>query len=339
MDGNNPNWWPDNRGVALLLAVTVISLLVAVTVQFSRDMHHELVGSANLLESRRLGTMAKSGYNISTALLQLDGSENSYDSPHDSWAKLASTNLSEFYGQGKLILQISDLAGKLQINSFVDSNGKSDSQSARASQDIFRRLVQQLSGDELSGDEIDLIVNAIIDWVDADDNETKNIDETESTFYQRLDPPYSCRNGDMEFIEELLLVRGITTDLYYGNEEYAGLKDLLTVHGKDGKININTAPLQIIRAMNSAITIELAEDMIAYRNDEENKTSLEQPNWYQNVLPSDIDLQGSPVTTVSSYFAISATARQNEMEKNLSAVVFRNSKDGNNIAMISRKME
>lgn len=67
-------------------------------------------------------------------------------------------------------------------------------------------------------------------------------DEEEDAYYEALEPPYKCRHDRFTAIEELKLVRGVTEDLY------EGIKDYITVFG-DGKININTAPKEVLNAI------------------------------------------------------------------------------------------
>ena len=327
----------NNRGVALLLAVTVVSLLVAVTVQFNRDMRHELTSSANLLASSRLLAMVKSGYNFGVAVLELDGAENDYDSYHDAWARLQGDNMPSLYGSGRVDVAVTDLSGRLQVNSLVDVRaGQQQDGNAQKNRDILRRLLLYDSIGERSEEEAELIISAIVDWIDADDKES-GIEETESSFYQNLEPAYTCRNGPLEFIEELLLIRGITSDLYYGTEASAGLRDVLTVHGDDGKININTAPPAIIRAMSPALNEELIEELLFFRQEEDNKDLLQSPDWYANILPGDIVFDGDTIGTSSRYFQVVSAAEYSGIEKSLRAVVRR--EQGKQPEMISRKVE
>ncbi len=325
----------NNNGVALLLAVTVISLLIALTVQFSKDMRQELIGSANYLAASKLGTMVKSGYNIGAALLQVDGGVNEIDSYHDGWAKVASDGLANLYGTGSLSINITDLGGRIQLNSLIDEQGKAGDAVSKQTRTLLKNLFLTGRLGDYGDEEIELILDSITDWIDADDDEI-GIDETESSFYQSLQPSYRCKNGPIEFIEELLLIRGITTDLYYGNAEFAGLKDLVTAHGNDGKVNINTAPSLVLQALSTEMNEELAADLIEFRGDEENEEQLG-GNWYTTILPGDVNLPGAAIALSSNYFQITATAERNDMEKNLYAVVQRQA--GNAIALVSRKVE
>ena len=60
------------------------------------------------------------------------------------------------------------------------------------------------------------IADAILDWIDEDDNPREY--GAEFDFYSGLDPPYSPKNGPLETVEELLLVRGVTPDLLFGRD-------------------------------------------------------------------------------------------------------------------------
>ncbi len=317
----------NNRGVALLLAVTVISLLVAVTVQFSKDMRQELMSSANLLASGRLGVMAKSGHNLAVAVLAQDGGENNHDSFHDAWAQLGDGDLAQLYGSGRLNITIEDLSGRLQLNSLANSP---------ESRKIFQRLL--LAGDynEMSKENAEMIVDAVVDWIDADDQES-GIEETESSYYRSLEPSYSARNGPMEFIEELLLIRGITPDLYYGNDVFPGLRHVVTVHGDDGKININTAPADILQALSIDMTTEMVQNLLDFRQQSENRDLLQDPNWYTTILPNDVTIDSALIGTVGRYFKIQVRAEQGQMTKTLETVVDR--QRGTQITMVSRKIE
>lgn len=60
------------------------------------------------------------------------------------------------------------------------------------------------------------IADAILDWIDADDEAREY--GAESSYYSQLSTPYSPANGPMQSVEELLLVRGVTPQLLFGND-------------------------------------------------------------------------------------------------------------------------
>ncbi len=106
------------------------------------------------------------------------------------------------------------------------------------------------------------IAASIIDWRDADSNLTAN--GAENDYYQSLNPAYNCKNADFEILEELLLVKGVTSPIF--NK----IKDYLTVYG-DGKVNINTASPVVLQTLVQAAGLTsdsaaFANNIIDYRN-------------------------------------------------------------------------
>ena len=60
----------------------------------------------------------------------------------------------------------------------------------------------------------DDVADAILDWLDADD-ESRDFG-AESSYYRSQSPPYEAKNGPLDSLDELLLVRGITPELLFG---------------------------------------------------------------------------------------------------------------------------
>jgi len=58
------------------------------------------------------------------------------------------------------------------------------------------------------------IADSILDWIDEDDLPREFGAEVE--YYSALDPPYAPKNGPLDSVEELLLVRGVTPWLLFG---------------------------------------------------------------------------------------------------------------------------
>lgn len=81
------------------------------------------------------------------------------------------------------------------------------------------------------------VISAIIDWQDSD-----SAGDAEEDYYAFLEYPYQCKNDDFSVVEELLLVKGMT------NELYEDIKEYITTYS-NGKININTASEIVINAL------------------------------------------------------------------------------------------
>ena len=140
------------------------------------------------------------------------------------------------------------------------------------------------------------IVSAILDWRDADNAVTPGGAEAE--YYSTLKPPGLPRNGPFLTIGELMMVRGITPELFRGetrltegannggDEESdgptgAGLEDMgwsgiVTVDSAvknvsasgDDRVNLQTADEAALTGI-KGITSEIAKAIIAYRGQEQ----------------------------------------------------------------------
>lgn len=318
----------NDRGVALIMVILIISLVVAVTIQFNRDSRSELYEASNLSDSIILLYIAKSGFNGAKAFLRED--TNSYDSLSEDWAQAIplSAASSVLFDSGFFRLEIDDESGKIPINKLVSQN-----QYNAPIEGVLLRLLM-LPEFDLSEQEAGDLVDAIKDWID-EDNEVTGFG-AENMYYETLEVSYPCKNGPLDCIDELLMIKGITKELYYGDGETPGIARYLSVHG-DGKININTAPVLILRALEGEITEEMAGDMDEYRKDKDN--DLSRTTWYKDVTGmAGIAIDENIISTESKFFRITSTGFLNEMRKTLIGVVERD-KTKKTMTMLSWKVE
>ncbi len=129
-------------------------------------------------------------------------------------------------------------------------------------------------------------VDSLLDWMDED--ETARPDGAETSYYLQRRPPHRSKNAPLECLEELLAIRGFTANDYYGEDaDHDGILDpnendgpvspplddvdgelrlgmisLLTTVG-DGRINLNTAPRQVLETL--PLSDGAADQIIAYR--------------------------------------------------------------------------
>jgi general secretion pathway protein K len=96
------------------------------------------------------------------------------------------------------------------------------------------------------------ITAAIVDWrTPVPPIQTSPFD----AYYLSLSPSFLPRHASFLENEELLLVRGMTSDLYYGtslDKSHAGLRDCLSVYGSPGAVDVNTAQLPTLEAVGLA---------------------------------------------------------------------------------------
>ena len=96
------------------------------------------------------------------------------------------------------------------------------------------------------------IVNAILDWRDADSDPRGDDETTEGAFYEKLErQPYRVKNGPFDSVEELLLVKGITPEILYGEDfDRNGLlteneddgDETFPLDDQNGRLNLGLAP-------------------------------------------------------------------------------------------------
>ena len=314
----------DNRGMALLITIMVISLLTALTVQFARSMRNHYFSSASARDGAQLQMIAASGLNIGAALLTADGEKDGFDTLLDSWAVIEPELFQDVFPRGMLRLTVQDLSGRLQVNGLVVPEGEGGKKNnANKNREILIQLLLSGTFEIEEEQKAREIVDALVDWIDTDDRESDF--GAESAYYRSLEDPYDCANGPVPVIEDLLKVKGIDRALLFGHGEKKGLADFLTVYGTDGKININTAEPELIKAMAPQLSEETVLTLDEYRREEGNRETLEQAGWYKNVSgwPGDVTLPDEVATTKSSFFKIAAAGSFNEQRREITAVVER----------------
>jgi len=331
----------EQKGMALLITIMVVSLLIGITVQFSKSVRHSFFSSAAQLEGQRLNAIARSGLAIGTALLEVDVKENNYDTLLDKWASVGPEQLADLFPRGEVHLEIEDLSGRLQINSLVMATGDNPPQNNETMVNKNRELLNQLLASGIlmveSPEEAREIIDALIDWLDPDDEESEF--GAESGYYRSLATAYDCRNGPVAEISELLLVKGITPRLLYGEGDRPGLADFITVHGTDGKLNINTAPLRMLQVLSPLMTEELAAMLDEFRRSEENRELLADSGWYRSVpgFPGDIELPADLLSVSSSVFQLKSEGRLDEQTRGITAVVER--KTDGTVSIVEKRVE
>jgi len=171
-------------------------------------------------------------------------------------------------------------------------------------------------------------VASIMDWIDEDD--VPNPDGAENDYYSGLENAYSCKNRPIDNIEELLLVKGISLEIYYGynlaeGDNYlsetsefvddiprnsaAGLCDLLTVYG-DGKININTAPKQVLDAIPMLSDTALSEIISMQKGTSRKFNSMDDIQKNENFNAADMLLLAQIAKFNSNHFQLQIKVRK-----------------------------
>lgn len=108
------------------------------------------------------------------------------------------------------------------------------------------------------------IIDSLSDWTDPDD--AHHFLGAENQYYLALPGGYYCKNNKIESLEELLLIKGITHEIYYGSDDHPGLVDFLSVYGKEDKIDINSASPRAFFII-EGLDREVIQDIVRYRDE------------------------------------------------------------------------
>jgi len=324
----------NNRGIALITVILIVAILMAVVLELNRSSRADIYDAANLSDGIKLTYIAKSGFYGAAALLT--NSKN--DGPttlHDNWAQTETLSLQSktLFTDGYFIVTVEDEAGKIPINYLVKSDGTYNP-------DIKEILIRLLRQQEFGLDErkIDEIVDAIKDWIDVDDITSDYGAET--SYYASLDPPYVAKNAPLDCIEELLMIKGITKEIFYGTKEKPGLAAYITADSDDEKININTAPKMVLRALADGISAELADKMDEYRRKESNINLLSDPQWYRQVPGmAGVNISPNLIMINSKYFKIISVGSMKNMAQSLSGVIKRSGSEQKSFEIIKWRQD
>ncbi len=309
-------------GFVLVLVLGMVILMSALLFGFSRRTHTSLAAADGLRVSEQALNCARGGLQLAIAVVR-DTNDLGAD------VRLAGFRhgKEEFtIGDGACSLTITEESGRLNVNTLKDKNGQID----RKRVDQLLKLIDLLNRQQPQGPRIGYgLAAAIIDWTDPGDEVTQlpfvkgESVGAESSHYEALDPPYSCKNRPIDVIDELLQIRGMTP------QTLARLRDFLTSTG-DGRININAAPKLVIECLTEEMDAALAR-MIVQQRDAKPFRSLDElrsvPGMTDNVFAAIKDTIA--VSSTEQYYRVRAQARVAQHYCRIEAVLRRNPQAGN----------
>lgn len=202
----------NSSGYVLIIILIITTLLVSIASQFIVVAQTNIGYGQKLKNRLKAGYLAKSGIQLCQFILYADlkglGAEmitgkptdKNIDSYNDVWA----INVPE--------LPIEDGSLKLEI---IDENSKINL-SVLANEFTDRTKFYSFTQNFLMNMGLSLdIADTIHDWVDIDEQKMPYGAEG-ADYYLTLTPPYASKNSAMDSIDELLLLKGMTPEIYYG---------------------------------------------------------------------------------------------------------------------------
>lgn len=303
----------DERGVALLLALLILTLLVALILEFDAEARREYREAAAFRDNFKASMLTRAAVQAARAVLQKDflrdkQTGEQYDGPADLWA-MPIKNYA--IGDGLLSAQIHDERGKLNLNDLAAD--ASDELQKKAKIQRVKRLFELL---QINPD----LVDALVDWIDRDDNPQPA--GAESLYYQSQKPAYRPANGSLPSLGDLRLVKGFTPEIVDRLSRY------VTVYPPEGgvPINLNTADPLVIQALDPEITQTTAMEIVQGRPFK-TKVDLDRVGSFQAI---GAKLRASPdgYDVKSEYFSARLAITVNESTKTAVAVLRRDPNKG-----------
>jgi general secretion pathway protein K len=195
----------DRNGLVLIAVLWIVVVITVIAAILGRKSKLDSKVCLARMESVRCKWACRAGIERAIAILNED--ERETDCLTDLWYD----NYIDFNDipleRCTFTVQINDEASKLNINTATR---------------------EQLMGLPYMVEEI---ADAIIDWRDTD--EMPGEVGVEGGYYENLPFGYLTRNGPFRTIRELLLVRGVTEDLFYGED--TNLNGRLDYNERDGQ--------------------------------------------------------------------------------------------------------
>lgn len=207
---------PRNNGTILIVTIWVVLVLAGLALVFARSMRVAAIVSANHVASLEAENVAAGVSQYAMAKLATSSEEDTSElmdsEPYEAmqigkgYGWILRSNLED---DRQFDYGLTDESGKINLNS--------------ASEEMLLKLPSMTA--ELAA--------SIIDWRDEDSEITPGGAEDE--YYLLLPEPYNCKNDEFETVEEILLVKGASEELLYGED--TNLNSILDDNENDGDLS------------------------------------------------------------------------------------------------------
>jgi general secretion pathway protein K len=251
------------EGIALLLVLWVLTILTVIVFSFSYMGRTEALSALSFKEGIEKKFLAEAG--IERGIMEIsyrnaNVGQTTILEGKEVW-KTDGTMYRIQTDTGYFAVGITDETGKIDINSLTDSSGI-----------ILKNLLMNSGVQE---EDANTIVDSTLDWKDKTGGAMHRLHGAGDDYYMSLPNPYKAKHDNFDTVEELLLVKGMTYEILYGDGNKKGLIDFLTVYANTPQINVNAAPKEVLEAI-PGITPDIANNIISLRGDQTQSANLQQ---------------------------------------------------------------
>jgi general secretion pathway protein K len=217
------------RGGALLAVLWLAAALGAIAFSVANTVRGETERTATAVDGLKSYYLATGAVDRAILYMLWGNAHRNPDGSPRYWAQWMSRLYLPF-PTGDVAVEIIPAAAKMNLNTASE-------------EDLFRLLVAL--GAEPARARV--IAAAIVDWRTPPPGGGLTIFDQH---YLSLEPSFRARHASFEETEEVLLVQGMTPDLFYGSyvrdpegrlRRRSGLRDCVSVYGSSGRFDVNSA--------------------------------------------------------------------------------------------------
>ena len=333
----------EKTGSALIVVLWVIGLLGMLVASFAFEARIEARLTSYYRNRTKADYLARSGLEIAELIMGksegLAGSEvDEEKAATDEWymyAKRLSDGVEvlvehdlakEDVGEGIIRVKITPEPALINVNMLTADKGEQSD----------RRWERILEVGDIPEEMWAELIDSFYDWTDKDDAPRPDGAESDD-YYGNLDNPYMARNGPLDTVGELRMIKGFTKAVIYGGAldgeglfedqkiQVSGIADMLTTYG-DGRINVNAASRRVLMTlpeMDDNLIDLIEEERLGWTDDGgvKHDESFKDTGDFLSRIPEVDPAVKSMISTQSKIYRITSTGEMNGVPRSLWCIV------------------
>jgi general secretion pathway protein K len=250
------------RGVALITVLMIVAFAALVGTALLESSNIAVHRTTALRDSEQGWWIARGVEAWVLGLLDDDRKDSQFDALNEPWAMPVDTLPVE---RGFVRGGVADLQGRFNLNNLDPRIA------GEVYQNQFRTLLRNLPDADLPQG----LDAAVRDWIDADQN-PGSMNGAEDAEYLGLAPPYRAANRPFTVVSELLAIRGMTPQVFARLQPLVAALPVERAQGAQAtKINVNTAPIEVLRALSQTTDENKLADFDKRRRDDPVESAAE----------------------------------------------------------------
>lgn len=230
----------NQKGSILILALWAVSLLAVMAVSIGAGVRQKLTLVNRLEQADEAHALAAAGVEKARSVLRVQDLTETYDKLTEDWASSKGFFKEVPLANGTFSVTrtfVNDKTGeKGTAYGLTDEQSKLNLNIAEA--ETLTRLFK-IAG--MEGDDAIAAGFAVVDWRDSDSTYQHPDFGAEDADYAEMPKPYEAKDAPFQAVEELLLVKGISREIFDKIEKFVTVTE--------GAVNANTAPKEVLLAM------------------------------------------------------------------------------------------